>query len=234
MDARLIKAMVIGDGCLDIHKRYRNARFTCTHSIKQKEYALWKRGLLSDSGLRVRYDEFWNTTNPHTGKRGLMCRLESCVDPFLTNLRPLMYPKLDGFKPGVLDDLEAIHLAIIFMDDGTKCVNKHCRTTVNWVPTKVECTPYLSAFRFCLQSHGVEGANQFIGWLDSKFGIHARIAMIKGSPVVEIGRRVDKEKFVETVRPFMHETIMYKLEGSFSTTIVRRDRLSEKAPVQPG
>lgn len=220
--------MVIGDGCLDIHKRYRNARFTCMHSIKQKEYLLWKRSLLTASGFKTRYDEFWNTTNIHTGKRALMCRLESGVSETLTELRSKMYPKSLGFRNGILDDFEAIHLAIIFMDDGTRAFVNRRSGMRNSVRCIVECTPHIAKFRFCLQSHGVVGVRQFQDWMVGKFSINSRISMIKGSPVLEIGRIADKQRFVDIVKPFIHETMKYKIEGGFDGHIIHRERLSER------
>lgn len=230
MDVRLLKAMVIGDGCLDIHKRYRNARFTCVHSIKQKEYLLWKRALLEASGFKTRMDEYWNTTNIHTGKRALFCRLESAVSPSLTELRNLMYPKLLGFRSGILDDLDALHLAIIFMDDGTRSYERMRSGMRNGVRCMVECVPHIARFRFCLQSHGIVGAEQFRSWMIKRFSIRSNISMIKGAPVLEIVRMADKEKFVETIRPHVHETMKYKIEGGFDGHTIHRERLSERTP----
>lgn len=221
MDVRLIKAAVIGDGCLNIRERYRNARFLCTHSIKQKDYLLWKRDLLAAAGLQTAYGEFWNTSNPHTGKRNLFCRIESNVSPILTTLHDQLYPKSDGFKPGVLDDLEAIHLAIIFMDDGTKQVNKKA--------DGVAVVPYISSFRIALQSHGFGGAHQFVDWLNAKFGVHSSIFKQAGQPVVAIYRNRDKEMFRETVQPFIHSTMTYKIDGSVHA---HRERLSERASLR--
>jgi len=230
MDVRLLKAMVIGDGCLDIHKRYRNARFTCIHSIKQKEYLLWKRALLEASGFKTLLYEYWNTTNIHTGKRALFCRLESGVSPALTELRNLMYPKLLGFRSGILDDLDALHLAIIFMDDGTKSFLRRRSGMRDGVRCSVECAPHIAKFRFCLQSHGIVGVQQFRDWMLRKFSINSTTSIIKGAPVLEIGRIADKQRFVETIQPYIHETMKYKIEGGFDGHVIHRERLSERTP----
>ena len=49
MDIRLLKAMVIGDGSLDVKSCTGNvnARLKIAHGVKQKDYLLWKRDLLS-------------------------------------------------------------------------------------------------------------------------------------------------------------------------------------------
>lgn len=228
MDVRLLKAMVIGDGCLDIHKRYRNARFSCIHSIKQKDYLLWKRSLLEASGFKTRLDEYWNTTNIHTGMRAMFCRLESAVSPSLTELRNLMYPKIFGFRPGILDDLDALHLAIVFMDDGTKSFLRRRSGMRDGVRCRVECTPHIAKFRICLQSHGTVGVQQFRDWMLRKFSINSTTSIIKGAPVLEIARIADKQRFVETIQPYIHETLKYKIEGGFDGHTIRRERLSER------
>jgi len=232
VDIRLLKAMVIGDGCLDIRDRYRNARFSIMHSVKQKDYLLWKKDLLEAGGFRTSYFEFENVTNPHTGKKALMCRIESNVSVELTILRGQLYPKSEGFKPGVLDDLEDIHLAIIFMDDGTRCVTKTCGTTLKGKRYTYPCDPYISSFRFALQSHGFSGANQFCVWLKDKFSVDARVVQQAGQAVVSIYRNASKKKFRHIVTPHIHTSLAYKIDGTFKCHSIRRERLSEKAPDQ--
>jgi len=237
MDDSLIKAMVIGDGCLCNGREaqgYRNYRFTCLHSIKQKEYLLWKRGLLADLGVKTWYSEFLNTTNSHTGKKAMMCRIETGVSPYFTDLHGVMYPKEKGFKPGVLDDLEAKHLAVIFMDDGTKQVLKKGGQTRGNVRVVYECEPYISAFRFCLQSHGWVGAQQFADWLNAKYNVYSRVHSQKGSAVLDIQRNAAKERFRELIAPHVHPSMAYKLEGSLHFRVIHRERLSERAPVKVG
>jgi recombination protein RecA len=233
MDDLLVKAMVIGDGCLCNGREaqgYRNYRFTCLHSIKQKEYLLWKSRLLAEAGIKTWYSEFWSTTNPHTGKKALMCRIESGVSSHFTDLHGLMYPKKNGFKPGVLEDLEVKHLAIIFMDDGTKDVLRKGGRTKGGVRVVYECEPYIHAFRLCLQSHGRDGAQQFSNWLSAKFGVYSRVHSQCGSAVLDIQRNEAKERFRELIAPHVHPSMAYKLEGSLHFHAIHRERLSERAP----
>lgn len=234
MDLKLIKAAVIGDGCLCNGRQkqgYINYRFSCTHSSKQKDYLLWKKDLLAAAGLATWYSEFENVTNPHTGKRGLMCRIESPVDSRLTVLYGQMYPKSEGFKPGVLDDIDELGLAIIFMDDGGKQVNKVTSVYPNGKRTQIPCVPYIGSFRLALQSHGWSGAEQFRDWLLSRFGVHASICSQNGSPVLSICRMADKERFRSIVSPSIHPCVAYKVDGSFQMThLAHRERLSERGP----
>lgn len=220
--------MVIGDGHLGVKsgQGYVNYRFACMHSARQKDYLLWKRELLQAAGLRTWYDEYMNTINPKTGKKGLMCRIESPVSPVLTVLHGQMYPKSEGFRPGVLDDLEDLHLAIIFMDDGSRQVNKRMGTTINGKRYNYDCEPYIAAFRISLQSCGWSGCAQFCSWLKGRFGVHASVWSQKGAPVVGIYRNSDKELFRSIVSPHIHSSMSYKIDGNFHAC---RERLSERA-----
>jgi hypothetical protein len=231
MDIRLVKAMVIGDGSLDVRSRSNvNARFKVNHGVKQKDYLLWKRDLLAASGLNTWYGETLNTINPHTGKKGILCWMESGANPVLTVLRDLLYPKSEGFKPGVLDDLEALHLAIIFMDDGGKQVNKKVGWYVKGRRVTAEVEPYIASYCFSLQSHGFAGANQFCDWLNTKFGINAKVWTQKGQPKVAICRNDDKERFRTLIAPFIHPCVAYKLDGTVHARVIHRERLSERTP----
>jgi hypothetical protein len=230
MDVRLIKAMVIGDGCLNLHKRYRNVRFLCTHSIAQKEYLLWKRDLLAAGGLSCGYCEFENVTNPHTGKIGRMCRIESAVSPVLTVLKERMYPKSSGFADGILDDLDAMHLAIIFMDDGSAARQRKVSWLKDGVRSRVPCIPYIAQFRFSLQSHGQTGCEQFSSWLRRRFGIHSKVWAQGDGYAVVVYRNEDKELLRDIMSPFIHPSLDYKIKGSVHAVAYHRERLSEGAP----
>lgn len=211
---------------------YRNARFSCTHGSKQKEYLLWKRELLSAGGLKTWYSEFINTTNPHTGKKALMCRIESAVSPILTVLLGQMYPKSEGFQSGVLDDLNELHLAIIFMDDGGKVVNRTAGTTIKGKRYSYQCEPYISGFRIALQSHGETGVAQFRDWLWSRFAVEARVFRQNGSPIIGICKNSAKARFRDVIQPNIHPSMAYKIDGTFECHTRHRERLSERAPVK--
>ena len=232
MDIRLLKAMVIGDGSLDVKRCTGNvnARLKINHGVKQKDYLLWKRDLLTASGLKTWYGEIQNTVNPHTGKKGTLCWLESGADPVLTVLRDLLYPKSEGFKPGVLEDFDALHLAIIFMDDGCKQVNKKVTSWENGKRKRVDVDPYIASFNFALQSHGFSGAHQFCDWLRWKFGIHAAVWKQAGQPKVAVYRNEEKEKFRSLIAPYVHSCVAYKLDGTFHAHMTHRERLSERTP----
>jgi len=120
----LIKAMVIGDGCLALDKRWRgsNARLQIAHGLDQQEYLFWKAALLQRLGFRITYYEYRSPKSPT-----VTVAIQTNRDSTLTPVYSLMYPKLRGFEPGVLDDLDERCLAIIYMDDGCRRLSKKIR-----------------------------------------------------------------------------------------------------------
>jgi hypothetical protein len=223
--------MVIGDGYLTVEKWYRNARFGILHTVKQKEYLLWKQNLLSETGLPTRYSEREDLGNKLVRATEGRCEIRSGALPELTSLHGLMYPKARGFLPGVLEDLEVEHLAIIFMDDGGKNASAHT-VTKRWKDRVYthRYEPFIISFTFCLQSSGMAGCEQFRDWIKSKFGIESRINLTGvRQPVVKIFKTREKEKLRDLLYPHLHPTMRYKVEGRMSAA-QHPERLSEGTP----
>jgi hypothetical protein len=227
VDKALVKAMVIGDGSLSIRRShgFKNAQLRILHAFAQRDYLLWKRELLADAGIGSHYWESESVTNPYTGKRAVFCTIETRAYPGLTDLFFSMYPKKDGFDPGILDDLGPLHLAIIYQDDGGKVTANTVRYGTRSVPT-VE--PYVVSYRIALQSHGDKGVSQFCEWMGQRFGITARPLLVPSGYTVAIYRKADKANFRNLIQPFVHPTMMYKLEGTFEAHVDHRERLSER------
>jgi len=225
VDTALVKAMVIGDGCLRIRKDCKTPIITITHSAKQEEYLVWKKNLLEKAGYVSNFRKCLHVVNKYTGKRDWMVNITTRAYKEFLGIRNLMYPKTKGFPSGVLDDLGLLHLAIIFQDDGCKVTTG----TVSWAngTRKRLPVPCISSYRIALQSHG-QGSFQFCDWLMSKFGVTAKSLLTKYGYVVAIYRSYDKARFRDLISPFMHSTMMYKLEGTFEAHVNCGERLSER------
>lgn len=221
MNEAIVKAMVIGDGQLQVHPTCNNAHFATSHSVAQRDYCLWEFELLKQSGFPapLKFVEWEQVVTAKTGKRNTICAVVSGVHPELTRLYQLMYPKDAGFKPGVLDDIDELGLAIIFMDDGGKQVNRSVGTTWHGKRYRYTCEPFIGRFQISLQSHGRIGCEQFKAWLLERFGI--RSVLLKQPTekgwYIGITRNADKERFRSIVMPHIHPTLLYKLEGSFKS-----------------
>ena len=117
----IILGSVLGDGSLKIHKPYKNARFSFRHSVKQKEYFLWKA-----HALRKIASEHYIWTQGKDGKDGYggeKLRFQSRALEALTELYRLIHKKGEKGKMRVrrtwLNQLTPLSLAIWWLDDGS-------------------------------------------------------------------------------------------------------------------
>lgn len=214
MNRKLLKALAIGDGCIQKPMgKCRNSHLVIAHCMRQKEYLLWKRDLLTRMGFRCHVREYETVVNPQTGKRGTQVWLQTNLHPVLTELRSKLYPKENGFQRGFLSDLGPRELAVIFMDDGTTLTKKRNEAKWNGKRWLYPHKPYISAFRFCLQSHGRRGCEQFVRFLKKRYGWDATVMRHRHHFVVHIARTEDKRMFRNIIRRYIHPTMRYKLEG---------------------
>ena len=109
--------MVLGDGFLQ-KTGSRNARLRLEHSLKQKEYLLWKvkqlKKLFSGKIHQIK------RIHPLTKSQYSYVRAQSNATPELGRLRNIFYPCGKKKIPENLKDYlkESVSLAIWFMDDG--------------------------------------------------------------------------------------------------------------------
>lgn len=112
----IILGSLLGDASLKINERYRNARFSFRHSIKQKEYFFWKKDELREiSGER----SFWKT-KIKDGFGGQKLRYQSLARPELTELYNLTHKKgVFKIRRKWLNIITPLSLAIWWLDDGS-------------------------------------------------------------------------------------------------------------------
>lgn len=227
MDTKLIKAMVIGDGYLSVGATGKNAYFGCLHGIKQKEYLLWKREMLAKIGYETRYGERVLAPNRLVKRVNPICEIRGRTNEELTALHQLMYPRAErGFRPCVLKDLDESHLAIIFMDDGCRGL-RSTPSVYKWKDRvySYDYEPFIQHFHFCLENYTGAGIGQFCDWLKARFLIRAHPVKIRNQKRVAIYDRRSKKRLVELLKPHMHPSLAYKLEGNLGA---HAKRLSEE------
>lgn len=112
-----ILGSLLGDGSLKIHPGYANARFSFRHSSKQREYLLWKVGLLQKE-LASEACAF--EQSPDGFSRNNMLRFQSRALPSLTELYRLTHKgKSFVVRRKWLNQLTPLSLAIWWCDDGS-------------------------------------------------------------------------------------------------------------------
>lgn len=103
----LVKGSLLGDGCIRMWKRLKNAFYTENHAIAQVDYLLWK------------YEKFKKFIPTRIYKiKEPKSVMQTSTNVYFTNLYKITYR--DGRKTiyGLYENLNALGLAIWVMDDG--------------------------------------------------------------------------------------------------------------------
>lgn len=182
--------MLLGDGCIPKVQRGTNAYFRIGHSIKQKEYLMHKKEIL-DFFTHCRVYEGIAKLK---GKEYGTISLDTRVHPFYTKLREHMY--FQGRKTvdeHVLKCLTARGLAYLYQDDG--CLIDH----------EGFLTPFI-----CTHNFNKVEVELIARFLQKKFGLQFRTRKDKEYYSLRL-RRMDREKFFDLIKPYVHESMMYKL-----------------------
>ncbi len=111
----IILGSLLGDGSLKLYPKYKNARFSMRHSIRQKEYFLWKVDGLKEisDGRNVwlqKGKDAWG---------GDKLRYQSRADKELTKIYQLTHPAGHlRIRRKWLNQLSPLSLCIWWLDDG--------------------------------------------------------------------------------------------------------------------
>ena len=180
----LIVGSVLGDGYLEPNWSKTNYRLKIQHSIKQKDYVLWKHALLSE----------WVITEPKEQKVNHSIRFRTISHPELTEFRELFYR---GNKKIIPEDvskyLNPLALAVWFMDDGDRAA--HDKT---------------DGYHINTQSFS-ESENHFLlSVLREKFGIDGTVQNNNGYKRLYVVSK-SKDLFRAIVAPYILPAMQYKL-----------------------
>lgn len=117
----VILGSLLGDGSLKLHKKYRNARFSFRHSIRQKDYFYWKTEQLKRISGKVSI--FVQENDGPFGKNRKL-RYQSRALPSLTELYELTHKKGKfTIRRKWLNKMTPLSLAIWWFDDGSLITN---------------------------------------------------------------------------------------------------------------
>ncbi len=111
----LILGSLLGDGSIKIHSKYKNARFSFKHSIKQKDYFFWKIKQLEEISSKKCW---WKQKSGFN--ENIVFRYQSNALPILSELYNLTHPKgALKIRRKWLNQLTALSLAVWWLDDGS-------------------------------------------------------------------------------------------------------------------
>lgn len=202
-NVKLILDLSLGDGGVYYMNAATKAIFQTTHSIKQIDYAMWKRNIIAQAGYEV---SGVIRTWPN-GKQGYNIFTKSHTD--MNTVHDLLYDKRKKvFKKELFNHLDSRSLAFFFMDDGYA-------STRNVLSGKYERRYYtqkaLKWYGFSTYAFNDEEQANFIHWLYNSFNIYSYIQKQSNGKVIAIGRKSDQDTFRDLVSPFIIDSMRYKI-----------------------
>lgn len=186
---QLLIGSLLGDGCYcSVGGTTKNMCLSIAHSEKQKEYLEYKHSILSRYELASPIVQY-KVNNSRYSRELRGARFKSRLHPIFTNIR-VQYYDLDGHKrvfKEFIEDIDALGLAIWYMDDG--------------YVTKNSCV-----FSTC--SFTIEEQRILADVLLRKFDLHFNVGVMDNSMYLQAK---DFAKFVEIVKPHIITSMQYKL-----------------------
>lgn len=187
---QVLVGSLLGDGCLRLQKGAINAFYREQHSLKEKEYLVWKNQYLSYFNTRISEGaSFDNRTN----KSYPYILLWSKSSPLLTDLYNRIY--INGRKKltiDLLNKLGPLGLAIWYCDDGHyQYGNNRCGLAT--------------------QSFDLEEHNLIRQWFKNKWDIEITIEKRKSGNYSIRFNRDEADKFLSMIKKHVPQQMVYKL-----------------------
>lgn len=181
----IVIGTILGDGCLCDNWSKTNYRLKMSHSIKQREYVLWKYGILRD----------WILTEPKVYEKTKSITIRTISHPELTDLHGIFYRDKKKIIPKNIQDLlNPLTMAVWFMDDGNIIRDKS---------------------RFCgyhmnTQSFTFKENERLAEILNSEFKILCTVQKNHGKHRLHIGSR-SRNQFTDLICDYVLPSLQYKL-----------------------
>lgn len=179
---------LLGDATIALNKT-KNSQgiYVFTHSLAQKEYALWKHSVLSN--LPFKWSIFkCKSPDPRNGNIYEGVRVFSQSNPLYTEYRRLFYNTgTKQVSKEIIEKIKPLGLAVWFMDDGYKSQYGY----------------YLST-----NSFNIISCNIIKDYLKSEFNLTTTIDSKNRIYIHSTSAKI----FRSIVEPYIHPTLKYKLE----------------------
>ena len=175
---------ILGDGCIFKGKGNKNCRMNLAHSLKQKEYFLYKYNILKSLGFQEpKIEKEIHSKN----KQEYYCiKTQSLTNPLFTGLYNIWYKNEKKIIPkNHLKDITDLSIAIIYFDDGY----------------------YDSTFYIAMCNFDIESINNFRELLFNKYKIETTI---QKNNILYI-RTNSKIKFFNIINRYATSDVLYKL-----------------------
>ena len=195
---------IYGDGCITKYSPTSNARLHFSHSLKQKNYALWKYSVLKRFCSSPRLEQ---ERDKRSGKIYESIRIYTKTNPIFTKYYDMLYDskKIKHLNFELLSKLEPLGLAVWFMDDGYRHSNS------------------ISIATNCFNK---EELNNLVILFKEKFNLQFAI---ESNNIIHL-KAQSLNTFYNLIYPYLHEDCKYKLKW-YSLNSVKQGKTKEVVPV---
>ncbi len=207
-------ALLIGDG--SIYKNSsRTVYFNLAHSVRQKDYLIWKvellRKVLADKGVtpKLSVRGYYATA---AGRKYLSYRSSFCWTKFLPSFYKKAYRGRKDYGWLLSQMHSDLHLALWMFDDGNEDRSyQKSRVDGHRIPRNPR-------FRLSIYEFTEGQANLAVKWFEYHFSITPRISRQKQGPVLRFSVR-DSKKLFELIKPYSDqlESMRYKFRWSYDS-----------------
>lgn len=191
---QVVLGSLLGDGSLRNHHRYGgNSVFSVEHSIEHIEYVHWLAEQLGEFAGKIVNRDARPTKMVPVSNPSLM--LYSINHPEFSVLRDRFYPNGKKIIPaGLLDELDALGIAVWIMDDGCYNDGKHNQRI------------QLSTQSFTLEEH-----QRMVAFWE-RWGVQAKIIKVSsGSGYATNFASKSTEQIRQLIQPYVPSSLLYKL-----------------------
>lgn len=227
-DKAFLIGCVIGDGCIN-RRMIRDKdyyRIMIKHSEKQYDYVKWKaeeiERILATKSKAFKPRTKLLTKCPNSGRSKITAWRYERGHKYFSNLYHFLYPSnTKTLSRKVLNRLTAQAIAIWYMDDGSLYNPK--RNGKYRVP-RITLNTYISEEdNKIIQTYFKEVWDiEFRINKDKSDGIH------KGHTRLVICKLIDASRFIELVKPYIHPSMMYKVNVKYGQTVESAEPLVTK------
>ena len=197
---QILLGSLLGDGCIYIANKgtiYNHFKFSEEHSLKQKDYLLWKNSYLNFNKPNFREKNINNIKYNSTFLNKTNFMFKQYFNLFYSNNKKVVTKE-------ILDKLEPLGIAVWFMDDGS--YNYYCKS----IEIATHC-------------FGLEGNQIIQQYFKEKWDIDCKIQnkLQKRNGFLKIERiycqlkfnKKDAKKFVEIIKPYILQipSMTYKI-----------------------
>lgn len=196
----LMIGLTWGDGCLYGRK---NKGFSGGHSEPQLDYLKWKAEAIRVNFpvfIKIKKNVSLKKKNPRSNN---FYQVWTTTHHSLTAIYKRLYDENNRkhITDWGLSYLDALGLAVLFMDDG-------CKET----RLRSDGTRRIVSYKISLQSFTFPEACKFSDWLYSKYGIASKVYLQKHKfPDLKITTEENRSKFRDLVAPYVLPCMEYKL-----------------------